>query len=79
LLDKSIKELINAANEANQMGLSVAAGHGLNYYNVAQIAQIDSIKELNIGQSIVARAVFWGLEEAIMTMRRTIETARAAK
>jgi len=76
LLEKSIKELINTANEAEKLGLLVAAGHGLNYYNVKTIAQIENIKELNIGQSIIARSVFWGLEEAIKKMQEEIKADR---
>ncbi|MDR2081924.1 MAG: pyridoxine 5'-phosphate synthase [Campylobacteraceae bacterium] len=73
LLDKSLKEIISAALEADKLGLLVAAGHGLNYYNVKNIAEIKEIKELNIGQSIIARSVFWGLEEAIIKMREAIK------
>ena len=51
------------------LGLKIAAGHGLNYKNVEQIAKIQAICELNIGQSIVARAVFVGLERAINEMK----------
>ena len=76
LLDKSLKDLINSANEAEQLGLMVAAGHGLNYNNVQKIAQIQSVKELNIGQSIIARSVFWGLEEAVNKMLETIRIAK---
>jgi pyridoxine 5-phosphate synthase len=72
LLERSIKEIINAATEAEKLGLLVAAGHGLNYYNVKNIAEIKSIKELNIGQSIIARSVFWGLEEAVTKMQEAI-------
>jgi pyridoxine 5-phosphate synthase len=72
-LEKSLKEIINAAAEADKLGLFVAAGHGLNYYNVKNIAEIETIKELNIGQSIIARSVFWGLEEAIVKMQEAIK------
>ncbi|MDR2635514.1 MAG: pyridoxine 5'-phosphate synthase [Campylobacteraceae bacterium] len=73
LLEKSVKEIINAAVEADKLGLLVAAGHGLNYYNVKNIAEIKEIKELNIGQSIIARSIFWGLEEAIMKMQEQLK------
>ncbi|MWV61886.1 pyridoxine 5'-phosphate synthase [Helicobacter saguini] len=62
----------SSANLACQNGLGVYAGHGLNYQNVGLIANIDSISELNIGQSIIARAVFVGLESAIKEMARLI-------
>ncbi len=51
------------------MKIKVAAGHGLNYQNVTKISSIKTIKELNIGQSIIARSVFTGLQEAIEDMK----------
>ena len=71
-LTKELEALINAAHLAQNLGLKVAAGHGLNYKNVAQIASIKAICELNIGQSIVAKAVFVGLEQAILQMKALI-------
>lgn len=73
LLEKSIKEIINATNEANNLGFLVAAGHGLNYFNVKTITEIKGIKELNIGQSIIARSIFSGLEHAIIEMQRLVK------
>ena len=55
--------------DAMEMGLRVAAGHGLNMQNVKAIADIETIEELNIGQSIVARSVYTGLEQAILDMK----------
>jgi pyridoxine 5-phosphate synthase len=52
-----------------EMDLRVAAGHGLNYQNVKAIAEIETIEELNIGQSIIARSIFTGLEQAILDMQ----------
>ncbi len=72
LLEASLKELEDTANLAASVGLKVAAGHGLNYQNVEAIAAIKAIEELNIGQSIIARSVFTGLEEAIVRMRELI-------
>lgn len=57
-----------AARIASEMGLEVAAGHGLDYTNVEPIAAIDEIEELNIGHSIIARAILRGLEEAVVEM-----------
>lgn len=57
-----------AAKEAKKIGLEVAAGHGLNYQNVKEILKIKEIEELNIGHSIIARAVFCGLQVAIKDM-----------
>ncbi|MGX3010723.1 pyridoxine 5'-phosphate synthase [Helicobacter sp. 23-1044] len=67
-LSDSLKELRDSAKKAKQLGLEVFAGHGLNYQNVREIVAIDEITELNIGHSIVARAVFVGLERAIKEM-----------
>ncbi len=72
MLYKSLEDLKNAAIEAEEFGLKVAAGHGLNYQNVFAILDIDEIEELNIGQSIVARAVFDGFENAVREMKRII-------
>ncbi len=58
---------------ARKMGMTVSAGHGLKYDNVRAIARIDGIAELNIGHSIISRAVFVGLETAVRAMVRRIE------
>ncbi|MEA1880413.1 MAG: pyridoxine 5'-phosphate synthase [Campylobacterota bacterium] len=55
--------------DAVEFGLRVAAGHGLNMQNVADVVAIESIEELNIGQSIVARSVYVGLEQAILDIK----------
>lgn len=73
MLYKSLEELKNGAFLAHQKGLLVAAGHGLNYQNVAPICNIEVIKELNIGQSIIARSVFCGLESAIIEMKELLK------
>ncbi|MGQ0620424.1 MAG: pyridoxine 5'-phosphate synthase [Panacagrimonas sp.] len=67
------------AREAAQAGLEVHAGHGLTVQNVAPIAAIPQIVELNIGHAIVARAVFIGLPGAIVEMRRAMVEARAQR
>ena len=71
-LKKSKKELKKAANLANKFNIKVAAGHGLNYQNVRKISSIKNIKELNIGQSIIARSVFTGLKKAIIDMKELL-------
>lgn len=58
-------------------GLHVNAGHGLHYHNVAPIAAIPAIRELNIGHAIIARALFTGLREAVAEMKRLMQAARA--
>ncbi len=67
-LIEATHELEMAAKYARQLGLRVAAGHGLNYHNVKRILEIKEICELNIGQSIIARSVFVGFENAIKEM-----------
>ena len=72
MLNKSRKEIKKASYDAVSLDLKVAAGHGLNYQNVDKIASIKTISELNIGQSIIARSVFIGLEKAIKDMKELI-------
>lgn len=72
LLNKSRKEIKKAANLAEELKIKVAAGHGLNYQNVTKITSIKAIEELNIGQSIIARSVFTGLEKAIKDMKELL-------
>lgn len=63
-----LKELIRSAKFAKDIGLGVNAGHGLNYHNVKPVAEIAEIEELNIGHSLISRAVFVGLERAVKEM-----------
>ncbi|VAY86255.1 Pyridoxine 5'-phosphate synthase [hydrothermal vent metagenome] len=72
-LNKSIEQLQEVSILAFESGLKVSAGHGLNYQNVSLISNIKQIEELNIGQSIIARSVFTGLENAILDMRRILD------
>jgi len=71
-LETELTTLRRLSCDAAEMGLKVAAGHGLNYHNVTPIAEIETIQELNIGQSIIARSVFTGLEQAILDMKGLI-------
>ena len=68
-LENSIKSIENSAKIANKLNLKVAVGHGLNYQNINMITAIKEIIELNIGQSIIARSVFTGLQQAIIDMK----------
>ena len=61
---------------AHSLGIHVNSGHGLNYNNVAAIAAIPEMEELNIGHSIIARAIFTGLGEAVREMKRIMREAR---
>jgi pyridoxine 5-phosphate synthase len=65
---KEFGRIVDAAKTAVKLGLGCAAGHGLNYDNVRQIAKLAEIDELNIGHSIVARAVLVGFERAVREM-----------
>ncbi|MCA9133281.1 MAG: pyridoxine 5'-phosphate synthase [Planctomycetales bacterium] len=72
---RELQRLKEAGKRCVQLGLKLHAGHGLNYQNVAAVARIDDMRELNIGHSIVARAVFTGLQEAVAEMKRLIVQA----
>lgn len=71
--EKEFKKLFNAAKMAESLGLRVNAGHGLNYENVHRMHEIPNLYELNIGHSIISRAVFTGLAEATEKMRDLIK------
>jgi len=71
-----LKKIAAAASYANDLGITVNAGHGLTYHNVAPIAAMPEIYELNIGHSIVGRAVFDGLHKAVADMKAVMEAAR---
>lgn len=68
--------LRDATDAARQLGLHVHMGHGLDYENVAAIARLPGVEELNIGFSIVSRALFVGLERAVREMKQAILEAR---
>ena len=71
-----LQRIAAAAETGERLGLVVNAGHGLNYDNVGQIAAIPQIVELNIGHSIVSRAVFDGMATAVSDMKRLMLQAR---
>ncbi|MDT8369348.1 MAG: pyridoxine 5'-phosphate synthase [Longimicrobiales bacterium] len=71
-----LARLHDAAVHARRLGLDVHAGHGLTYENVAPVAAIDEIEELNIGHSVVARAVLVGMERAVREMAEIVHRAR---
>src|SRR6185436_2634961 len=64
--------LAKASRHARQLGLHVHMGHGLNYHNVQAVAAIAEVEELNIGHSIVSRAVLVGMERAVREMKDAI-------
>ena len=75
-LQVELARLRSAARQAASRGLQVNAGHGLRLDNVKPVAAIPEIVELNIGHSIVARAVLVGMESAVREMRAALDQAR---
>jgi pyridoxine 5-phosphate synthase len=73
---REFQRITKAVAEGREVGLQVNAGHGLNYHNVAAIAAIPDIVELNIGHAIVARALFTGMQLAVGEMKRLMREAR---
>jgi pyridoxine 5-phosphate synthase len=74
-----LQRIVDAASYGHGLGLVINAGHGLHYENVKPIARIERVVELNIGHSIVARAVFDGLPTAVNEMKRLMLEARAER
>jgi pyridoxine 5-phosphate synthase len=74
--DHALDELRRAARHAADMGLFVHAGHGLTYRNVTPVTAIADIEELNIGHSVVSRAVMIGMRAAVEEMARLVKEAR---
>ena len=72
-----LRRLREAATLAGQYGLHVAAGHGLTYRNVTEVAAIPEITEFNIGHNVIAHAVLHGLADAVREMRARIREAKA--
>jgi pyridoxine 5-phosphate synthase len=72
----ALRALEDAARNGKELGLAVHAGHGLTTRNVAPVAAIPEIEELNIGHSIVSRAVFVGIADAVREMRAVMDVAR---
>jgi pyridoxine 5-phosphate synthase len=73
---KALDQLAAAARHGRARGLAVHAGHGLTYLNVQPVVAIPEIEEVNIGHSIVSRAVMTGMTEAVGEMRRLIDAVR---
>ncbi len=71
-LDREYQRLVSAAELAHQEKLQVNAGHGLNYINTQRICGLPHLRELNIGHSIVSRAIFVGISQAVQEMREII-------
>lgn len=71
-----LKKIAAAASYADDLGITVNAGHGLTYHNVGAIAALPELYELNIGHSVIGRAVFDGLEKAVADMKVIMNEAR---
>ncbi len=71
--EDAFEDLKNAAELAQTLGLRVNAGHGLNYHNVGRMHEIEGLYELNIGHSIISKAVFDGLGSAVREMADLIK------
>ena len=69
---RELASLVEAGEAARRAGMTLHAGHGLNYWNVAPVARIEGMSELNIGHSIISRAIFCGLREAVGAMKAAI-------
>jgi pyridoxine 5-phosphate synthase len=69
---RELAALCQATEAARDLGLHVHLGHGLNYHNVQAVAAIEGVEELNIGHSIISRAVLIGMERAVREMKAAI-------
>jgi len=66
--EEELEKLQTIAYAASKLDLGVSAGHGLNYFNVRGVAQLEKIEELNIGHSIIGRSIMVGIEQAVRDM-----------
>jgi pyridoxine 5-phosphate synthase len=74
--EEELEAIVDASALARGLGLEVHGGHGLNYDNVLPIAKIPEMVELNIGHSIIARALFVGIAQAVQEMKQLLSRAR---
>ena len=74
--EQELQRIVQAMEKGVASGLQVNAGHGLHYHNVAKIAALNDICELNIGHAIIARSLFTGLDEAVREMKKLMRDAR---
>jgi pyridoxine 5-phosphate synthase len=71
-----VGRLVAAARQAHDLGLKVNAGHGINYVNVRDLYEVPHLVELNIGHSIISRAVFAGLSQSVREMLEAMKGYR---
>jgi pyridoxine 5-phosphate synthase len=72
---RELEALVEAARFAHEHGLEIHLGHGLNYTNVQPLCRLAGVEELNIGHSIISRAVLVGMERAVREMKEVIRSA----
>jgi pyridoxine 5-phosphate synthase len=70
--ERELERLIRMAELGSSLGLTINAGHGINYVNIAEIMLIPHLHELNIGHSIISRALLFGIDEAVREMKAKI-------
>jgi pyridoxine 5-phosphate synthase len=75
---KTIEALRDSARRGADLGIAVHAGHGLTVKNVGPVAAIPEIEELNIGHSVISRAVFIGLDRAVKEIHEAMRAARSS-
>ena len=73
---EELGRIVDVSKAARRLGMNVVAGHGLTYANVAEVAAIAEIQELNIGHAIIARAMMDGLDKAVRDMIQVMQAAR---
>ncbi len=71
-IELELAKIVKTAKVIRSAGMRVVAGHGLNYHNISRLAELKIIEEYNIGHSIISRAIFSGMGEAVATMKRLI-------
>jgi pyridoxine 5-phosphate synthase len=74
--ERELRKIVAGAQLARRLGLEVHGGHGLDYVNVLPVAGIREVVELNIGHSIIARAVIVGIQQAVREMKQLLSEAR---
>jgi pyridoxine 5-phosphate synthase len=77
--ERELEALIAGARHAHALGLQVNAGHGIHLHNIAGVLEMPWLDTLNIGHSIIARAVFVGLAEAVREMRVAMDAYRGGQ
>jgi pyridoxine 5-phosphate synthase len=73
-INNELIRIKKAAKLVKAEGMRLVAGHGLNYHNILPLVQLNLIEEYNIGHSIISRAVFWGMAEAVSKMKSLINS-----